>query len=65
MRDNQLWPFSIQTRWFSALRSNVRFSQERSFATASSSTPTGAFIGSEVLDRERGEFVKFTISDQF
>ncbi len=25
----------------------------------------GAFIGSEVLDRERGEFVKFTVSDQF
>lgn len=25
----------------------------------------GAFIGSEVLDRERGEFIKFTVSDQF
>jgi hypothetical protein len=25
----------------------------------------GAFIGTEVLDRERGEFVKFTVSDQF
>lgn len=26
---------------------------------------SGAFIGTEVLDRERGEFVKFTVSDQF
>lgn len=26
---------------------------------------SGAFTGSEVLDRERGEFVKFTVSDQF
>jgi outer membrane receptor protein involved in Fe transport len=26
---------------------------------------SAALIGSEVLDRERGEFVKFTISDQF
>lgn len=25
----------------------------------------GAFNGSEVLDRERGEFIKFTVSDQF
>lgn len=25
----------------------------------------GLFTGSEILDRERGEFVKFTISDQF
>ncbi len=26
---------------------------------------SGAFIGSEILDRRRGEFVKFTVSDQF
>ncbi len=26
---------------------------------------SGAVIGSEVLERERGEFVKFTVSDQF
>jgi outer membrane receptor protein involved in Fe transport len=40
----------------------VRFPRDRLLFAPDRS---GAFIGSEVLDRERGEFVKFTISDQF
>lgn len=40
----------------------VRFPRDRQLFAPDRSD---AFIGSEVLDRERGEFLKFTISDQF
>ena len=40
----------------------TRFPRDRQFFAPDRS---GVFTGSENLDRERGEFLTFTISDQF
>lgn len=68
-RGRRLTAFVETTRFFGVKMQlevrnigQVRFPRARQFFAPDRS---GAFVGSEVLDRERGEFVRFTISDQF
>lgn len=66
----QRWTAFIETTRFFGVKMNlevrniggVEFPRERLLFDPDRS---GAFVGSETLERERGNFVKFTISDQF
>lgn len=68
-RGRRLTAFVETTRFFGVKMQlevrnigQTRFPRDRQLFAPDRS---GVFIGSEELDRERGEFVKFTISDQF
>ena len=68
-RERRITAFAETTRFFGVKMrleaSNLfqtRFPRDRQLFTPDRS---GTFLGSELLDRERGEFVTFTISDQF
>ncbi len=54
--------FGVKMRLEASNLFQTRFPRDRQLFASDRS---GAFIGTEVLDRERGEFVTFTISDQF
>ena len=68
-RERRITAFAETTRFFGVKMrleaSNLfqtRFPRDRQLCAPDRS---GTFLGSELLDRERGEFVTFTISDQF